>query len=329
MSLFHSIQDQKEMSRKNSISVVIPCFNEQENISEMYQRLQTVLSKLTDTFEIIFVDNGSTDDSNEIFESLVKKDSHVVVISYSRNFGPHGAYTGGLEYASSDAVVCIDGDLQDPPELISAMVKKWKEGFDVVYGIRKNRKGSKVRKFLTYWYYRILSKLSYIKIPLDAGDFALMDRKVVAVINAMPEHNKYFTGLRAWVGFRQVGIPYSRQKRHAGVTKFSLIDYTRWALQSIFSFSYRPLELISYLAIMVVFLILIGIFIYILDFFFYPNNPRGFITLILVILFLGGVQLLCLSIIGQYLANIFEEVKSRPRYIIKGIKRRKRNEATS
>ena len=301
------------------ISVIIPCYNEAENILEMHKRLTAVISKTSKRYEFLFINNGSIDNSISIFRSLVKKDPHVSVITYSRNFGPHGAYAGGLTYARGDSVICIDGDLQDPPELIPKMLEKWHEGYDVVYGIRKKRGGSKLRKFLTILYYRILNKFSYIQIPLDAGDFALMDRKVVELINKMPEHNKYFTGLRAWLGFRQIGIEYSRSERYAGTTKFNLMDYMRWAMQSIFSFSYKPLELISYLAIFVVFLTGFGIFIYLLDFFFYPHNPRGFITLILVILFLGGVQLLCLSIIGQYIANIFEEVKNRPYYIVKEI----------
>jgi polyisoprenyl-phosphate glycosyltransferase len=302
---------------KKNLSVIVPCFNEEENILEMYRRLSGVLKKTISNYEIIFVDNGSTDNSKKIFESLVKKDPHVAVLIYSRNFGPHGAYTGGLDYVRGDAVVFIDGDLQDPPELIEKMVQMWQKGYDVVYGIRKRRKGSNLRKLLTLIFYRVLNKLSYVRIPLDAGDYSLMDRKIVDLIKDMPEHNKYFTGLRAWVGFKQTGIEYNREERRAGNTKFSLIEYFRWALQSIFSFSYKPLEVISYLAILVFLLSFLGIFIYILDFFFYPNNPRGFITLILVILFLGGVQLLCLSIIGQYLANIFEEVKNRPKYIVK------------
>lgn len=301
------------------ISVVVPCFNEKENILKTYNRLRTVLQKCTKNYEIIFIDNGSTDGSQKIFEALVQKDSHVIVIVYSRNFGPHGAYSGGLMNITGDAVVCIDADLQDPPELIPEMIKKWQEGYDVVYGARKKRKGNILRKILTIVYYRILSRLSDIKIPLDAGDFALMDRKVVEHINAMPEHNKYFTALRAWVGFRQHEIPYNRAERKVGKTKIRLIEYTRWALQNICSFSYRPLEFISYITVFVVFLTGLGILLYFLDYFFYPNNPREFNTIIVAILFIGAVQLLCLSIISQYLSIIFEEAKNRPQYIIKKV----------
>lgn len=308
---------------KKSLSVVVPCFNEEDNILQLYKRVKNVLSKNLSDYEIVFVDNGSTDSSSKILKDIAKKDKRVIVLVFSRNFGPHGAYTGGLQYANGDAIVFIDGDLQDPPEFIEKMIDKWQEGYDVVYGVRKERKGSLLRKLLTRLYYRILNKLSYVKIPLDAGDFGLMDRKIVNLIKTMPEHNKYFTGLRAWVGFSQIGLEYSRSARASGKTKFRLLDYFRWAASNITSFSHKPLELISYLAILVVFLVVIGIFIYFLDFFFYPNNPRGFITLILVTLFLGGIQLLSLSIIAQYLVNIVEDTKERPQYIIKEILKHK------
>lgn len=304
------------------LSIVIPCFNEEENIKRTYQRVTGIVTKIFRNYEIIFIENGSTDKSIDILRKLVDKDSHLLVLSLSRNFGPYGAYAGGLAYSKGDAVVCIDCDLQDPPELIPEMVKKWQERYDVVYGIRSRRKGNVLRSALVKFYYRVLNKLSYIRIPLYAGDFALMDRKVVALLNAMPERNKYFTGLRAWVGFKQLGIEYERSDRKFGKTKFSMIDYFRWGFNSIASFSYKPLELISYLTIFVVFLVIVGIFIYFLDFFFYPNNPRGFITLILVTLFLGGIQLLSLSIIAQYLANIFEETKNRPNFIVKEVLRK-------
>jgi polyisoprenyl-phosphate glycosyltransferase len=304
---------------KKKVSVVIPCFNEKENILEMHKRLTQVLKKCVSDYELIFVDNGSTDGSLGVFKSLKKKDQNTSVLVYSRNFGPHGAYAGGINCAKGDAVIFIDGDLHDPPELIEKMIELWNKNNEVVYGIRKKRKGSWIRKILTNIFYKVLNKLSYVKIPLDAGDFGLMDKKVADLIKKMPEHNKYFTGLRAWVGFSQVGIEYDRHIRAAGKTKFSLLDYFRWAFGSITSFSYKPLELISYLTIIVVFLAIAGIFIYLLDFFFYPNNPRGFITLILGILFLGGIQLLSLSIIAQYLASLIEEAKERPEYIIREV----------
>lgn len=308
---------------KKKLSIVIPCFNEEENIERTYKKLTKVVSRITKNYEIIFIENGSTDKSLEILSSITKKNPHIVAISYSRNFGPYGAYAGGFKYATGDAIICIDADLQDPPELISQMVYKWQEGFDVVYGIRSRRKGSVLRKNFVKLYYRIMSKLSYIKIPLDAGDFSLIDRKVIDVINKMPEHKRYIGGLRAWAGFKQCGISYERKDRKFGSTKFNFFKYLSFAVENIFSFSYKPLELIYYLSVIIVGLTVLGIVAYFLLFLFYPNIPRGFITLILVILFLGGVQLLCFSIVCQYLAQIFEEVKNRPHYIVKEVLRSK------
>lgn len=295
----------------------------------LYHRLNKVTKKLGIDYEYIYVENGSSDNSQQIIRDLIKKDNHVRMLVYSRNFGPHGAYTGGLQFVTGDVVVCIDGDLQDPPELIETMIKKWKEGYKVVYGIRRKRKEGPMRKLGYLLYYRILHKLSYIPIPKDASDFALMDRKVVDIINAMPEHNKYIAALRAWVGFEQYGFEYERLARFGGKTKFNMMAYYRWAIQGFFSFSYKPLELISYLAFGTVFLTLLGIPVYFSMFFFYPDRPKGFITLILVMLFLGGVQLLCLSIIGQYIANIFEETKMRPHFIIKEVVGREARDQTN
>ena len=307
------------------LSIIIPCFNEEDNIKNTHQRLTDIISKVSSKYELIFVDDASTDKTPLILKGLAKKDSHVVIIYFARNFGPYGAFAAGFKYADGDGIVCIDCDLQDPPEIIPKMVKKWQEGYDVVYGIRSRRKGGFLRKILVKYYYQVLKKLSYIDIPLYAGDFSLIDRCVVDAINSMPEHRRYLGGLRAWVGFSQFGIEYVRNERKFGRTKFNLSAYFRLAFESIFSFSYKPLELISYLAIAVVSLTLVGIVVYLIYFLLYPNISRGFPTLILVILFLGGIQLLCLSIISQYLANIFEESKNRPHFIIKDILGKNKN----
>jgi len=298
------------------LSIIIPCFNEEDNIDKTYKRLSGILQKAVKDYEIIFIENGSIDSSFNILKKIVKNDSKIVVIKFSRNFGPYGAFAAGLQYATGDAVSFLDCDLQDPPELIPQMLEKWQEGFDVVYGIRSRRKGSFLRRAFVNLYYRIFKKLSYVNIPLDAGDFSVIDRKVVDVINSMPEHKRYLGGLRAWAGFKQIGIEYTRDKRLYGETKFSMLAYFRFAFENIFSFSYKPLDLISYLAIIVVSLLLVGIVVYFIIFLSYPDIPKGFMTLILAILFLGAIQLLCLSIISQYLANIFEEVKGRPHYIV-------------
>ncbi|MGE5548915.1 MAG: glycosyltransferase family 2 protein [Bacteroidota bacterium] len=302
------------------ISVIIPCYNEADNIIALYDRLTKVLAGLTDDYELLYVNNGSTDASDRIFRRLCAQDEKVTVICLSRNFGSsQPAYTCGMEHAAGDCVVCIDGDLQDPPELIPDMVAKWREGYDVVYGIRKKREGGLVRRIGYKLFYRLFKRLSYIDIPLDAGDFALLDREVVQALNRLPERNRFLRGLRAWVGFKQTGVEYVRAERKAGRTSNSFIDNIRWANMGIFSFSYRPLELISFLAIFVVALSAVGIVIYIASYFLYPSAPRGFSTLIVSILFIGGIQLLCLSIMGEYLGKIFEEVKQRPKYLVKEI----------
>lgn len=305
------------------ISVLIPCYNEEGNIEEMYRRLTSVLNKVTCNYQLIYVDNGSTDSSEQIFHDLVEQDEKVTVITLSRNFGSSQvSYTCGLEYAKGDCVICIDGDIQDPPEMIPDMISKWLEGYDVVYGIRKKRKGNIIRRIGYKIFYRMFKIFSYIDVPLDAGDFALLDRKVVDAINQLPERSRFLRGLRAWVGFKQTGLEYVRQDRKAGKTSNSLFDNIRWAKMGLFSFSYWPLEFISFLAYFVVILSLIGIVGYTVSYFIYPTAPRGFSTLIVAILFLGGIQLLCLSIIGEYLGKIFEEVKQRPHYLVKEILRK-------
>lgn len=302
------------------ISVIIPCYNEEGNILNMYERLIKVLNPITNNYELVFINNGSTDNSYKIFDYLTEKNPKVTVIELSRNFGSsQPAYTCGLEYVTGDCAVLIDGDIQDPPELIPNMVTKWLEGYDVVYGIRKKRKGSLIRRIGYKIFYRMLKKLAYIDIPLDAGDFSLIDRKVIDALNLLPERNRFIRGLRAWVGFKSIGIEYTREDRKAGKTSNSFMDNIRWAKMGIFSFSYYPLELISYIAFIVMLISLFGICVYIISYFVYPNAPRGFSTLIVAILFLGSIQLLSLSIIGEYLGKIFEETKGRPKYIIKRI----------
>lgn len=301
------------------ISVVIPCYNERDNIGPMYQRLTTVMSQLTSRYELIFVNNGSEDDSAPILAELACADQRVSVLTLSRNFGSPGAYTSGLEYASGEAVVCIDGDIQDPPELIPALAAKWLEGYDVVYGIRTRREGNVVKRAGYKAFYRLFRTLSYVDMPLDAGDFGLIDRKVVDVLVKMPERSRWIRGMRAWAGFRQTGIPYVRNDRIAGRSSNSMLDLFRWAWFAIVSFSYVPLTLISYLAAFVVGLAAVGIVVYTALYVVDPSAPKGFQTLLVAILFLGAVQLLCLSIIGAYLGKIFEEIKARPTYVIQNV----------
>lgn len=308
------------------LSVIIPCYNERENISPMYDRLTAVLKKLPYRYELIFVDNGSTDNSRRLFENIVRKDSNVKTIVLSRNFyKSQGAYTAGIDYATGEALILIDGDLQDPPEVIPRFVEKWEEGSHIVYGKRVKRAESLLRKIGYHYFYKLFRKLSYIDIPSDAGDFSLIDRKVADIIKGMPERNRYIRGLRAWVGFTSTAVPYERKERYKGITTNSMVDNVRWALFAITSFSYAPLELISWLACSTVILAGIGLLIYTVLYFIVPDAPRGFQTILMIVLFLGSIQLVCFSIIAQYLAIMFEEIKQRPKYIVDAIIERKRH----
>ncbi|HEV2034608.1 MAG TPA: glycosyltransferase family 2 protein [Candidatus Dormibacteraeota bacterium] len=304
------------MLTDRSISIVVPCYNEQENIRVLHERIVAVMGQLTADWELVFVDNGSRDESRVAFAEVAAQDPHVTVLSLSRNFGSQAAYSSGLDYARGKAVICMDADLQDPPELIPKLVSRWLEGYEVVYGDRIRRKAGLGMRLAYKAFYRLLRRFSYIDIPLDAGDFGLLDRRVVDIMNAMPERNRLIRGLRAWVGFRQVGVPYVRDARHAGRSSNSLIDLFRWASTGLVSYSYAPLELISLMAGVVMVLAALAIVVYTVLYFIRPGAPQGFQTLLVAVLFLGAVQLLCFSIISEYIAKIFEEVKARPKYIV-------------
>ena len=309
------------------ISVVIPCYNESANIRPMHERLTRVLSQVTPQREIIYVDNNSTDNSEAIYRQLSQEDSTVSAILMARNFGSSDtSYSAGTEHARGDAVIWIDGDIQDPPELITEFIKKWQEGYDVVYGIRSKRKVSALLGWAYKMFYKIFNRYSYISMPLYAGDFCLIDRKVADALNGFPERDRFVRGLRAWVGFRQTGIEYVREERKQGVTTQSLGRYIYAAKKGIVSFSYAPLSLISNIALIAMMLSLIAIVVYPILAVFYPAPP-GFLTLLVVMLFLGSVQFFVLAILGEYLGRIFEEVKQRPKYIIREIINNHRNNA--
>ncbi len=309
----------RELNRPPYVSVVVPCYNEEGNIRPMYARLTAALRAVTTNYELIFVNNGSYDESAEIFDELASADQRVSIVNLSRNFGAQGAYTAGFAYASGDCVVGLDGDIQDPPEMIPEFIAKWLEGYDVVYGIRERRKGSLARRIGYKLFYRLLRQVSYVDIPLDASDFALMDHRVVKVLNAMPERSRLIRGLRAFAGFSQTGIPYVRQERFSGKSSNSIRALFKWASLGIISFSFAPLSLISYLAGTVVALAAVALVVYTALYFIFPGSPHGFETLLVSVLFLGGVQLLCLSIIGAYLSKIFEEVKARPSFLVNDV----------
>ncbi|MFA5932987.1 MAG: glycosyltransferase family 2 protein [Microgenomates group bacterium] len=304
---------------KRKISAIIACYKDGQAVPFMYSRLVKVFSKIKIDYEIIFVNDGSPDDTENILEKLAKKDKKVVAINHSRNFGSQMAFSSGMEIATGDAVVLLDGDLQDPPELIEKFYGKWLEGYDVIYGIRVKREATTTLQICYKLFYRIFQKLSYIKIPVDAGDFSLIDRNVVEVLNNMPEKDRFLRGLRAWVGFNQTGIPYTRPERMFGKTTNNWHKNFGWARKGIFSFSYVPLEMITYISMFVVFFSFVGIVIQVILRLLYPQSPRGISLIVVLTLFLGGIQLLGISILGEYIGKIFEEVKNRPKYIVKSI----------
>lgn len=304
-----------------TISLIIPTYNESENIFDMYSRIRKVFSNLTYSYEIIFIDNYSIDASEKILTDLAKKDKKVKVIFMSRNFGsPQPSFIAGLQFCKGDAAVLLHGDIQDPPELIPDFIKKWENGYDVVYGIRETRKGySWLMNFFYRSFYYLLNKLAYIQIPLNAGEFSLIDRQVIDELNKMDEYDYYLRCLRAFAGFKQTGIPYIRPAREKGKSTETFWSGLWWAKTIIVNFSFKPLAFISQLAFLVVVASFLSILLFLIYYFFNPSSPRGIPTLFVLILFLGGVQLLALSVISEYLSKIFLEVKKRPRYIIKKI----------
>jgi glycosyltransferase involved in cell wall biosynthesis len=308
------------MEPRVTISAIIACYRDAPAVPQMYTRLKAVFDKLGVGYEIIFINDASPDNAEEVLAELAMKDAHVTVVNHARNFGSQSAFTSGMRIATGDAVVLLDGDLQDPPELIERFVAKWHEGYDVVYGQRVSREATLPMRVFYKLFYRVFRAMSYVPVPVDAGDFSLLDRRVVDALNALPESNRFMRGLRAWVGFKQTGVPYVRPERPFGRSTNSLLRNLGWARKAIFSFSYAPLELITWLALTTVGLSVFAILTQAGLRLAAPQLvPRGFTTIILVILFLGGIQLLCLAIIGSYLAHIYDEVKRRPSYVVASV----------
>ena len=301
------------------ISVVVACYRDAGNVREMCSRLTSVLPQVTANYEIIFVNDNSPDNAEELLLDIAAQDAHVTVISHSRNFGSQMAFTSGMRQSLGDAVILMDGDLQDPPETIPVLIAEWTKGYDVVYGVRDQRVENPLMESARKLFYRLYRRLSYIDVPVDAGDFSVMSRRVVDAMLQMPERDRFLRGLRSWVGFRQTGVPYVRAARFAGESTNSLLENVGWAKRGIFSFSYRPLELISLMALMVTFLAGAAIVIYFILYFVIPNAPRGYLTLLVAVLLLGAVQLFSLSIIAEYLGRVFEEVKQRPQFIVRSV----------
>ena len=304
---------------KPVISIVIPVFNEEEVLPELYRRTRQAMEEVDEPWELILVDDGSQDRSAEIIAQLNHEDPRVKGLSFSRNFGFQEAVTAGLAHAAGDAVVLSDADLQDPPEVIPQMIDRWREGNEVVFGVRANREGETwFKKSTAKIFYRTIHRITSVDIPLDTGDFRLMDRRVVDAILRMPERNRFLRGMVPWVGFRQSGLPYERQARFAGDSKFkSVRQMLPFALDAITSFSYFPLQLATYLGFVVASISLIAIVVVIsLRLFGRQQELTGQATTLVAVLFLGGVQLISLGIIGEYLGRIYDEVKGRPLYLV-------------
>lgn len=302
------------------ISAIIACYKDEKAIPIMHDRLTKTFQKLKINYEIIFVNDGSPDNTEKLLKKIVDKDPHTIAVNHSRNFSSQMAFTSGMDIATGDAIVFLDGDLQDPPEMIEKFYKKWIEGYDVVYGIRNKREAPLLMQYAYKIFYRIFHKISYISIPLDAGDFSLIDRKVFEVLKTFPERDRFLRGLRAWVGFKQTGVPYNRPERMFGHTTNNFYKNFNWATKGIFSFSYAPLQMMTMLSLFVFILSFIAMILQIIFKIILPNSaPKGTTSILIAVLFIGSVQLLGISILGEYIGKIFEEVKQRPKYIVKSI----------
>src|SRR5262245_28398778 len=304
-------------TNKKLVSVVVPVYNESEVIGEFYRRATATFAALNGIdYEILFVDDGSRDDSYRQLLGFASTDSHVRILKFSRNFGHQIAITAGIDHALGDCVVVIDADLQDPPEVLQLMLDKWREGFDVVYGVRADRDGERAMKLLTASvFYRLLGKVAKIEIPADVGDFRLMSRRAADQLKELREKDRFVRGLVSWIGFRQTGVQYQRDKRYAGETKYPYRKMIKFAWDGIASFSTTPLKLATWLGYgssILAFLYLLSVFIQKL----WNITVQGWATIMVAIMFLGGVQLICLGILGEYLGRIFNEVKPRPMYIV-------------
>jgi polyisoprenyl-phosphate glycosyltransferase len=301
------------------VSVIVPCFNEQEVLHHTNQKLTAALEQMRLKFEVIYVDDGSVDSTSEILREFAAHDPRIRVVRFSRNFGHQMAITAGLEHASGDAVVVIDADLQDPPEVILEFVQKWMEGYDVAYGLRADREGETAFKLWTAKaFYRCINRLSDTRIPLDTGDFRLMDRRVVDALLAMPERDRFVRGMVSWLGFSQVAVSYHREARVAGVTKFSFFKMLRFAMDGIFSFSIVPLRLATWTGFAASGLAILGILAAVVERILGVSGlVKGWASVMIAVLFIGGVQLICIGLIGEYVGRIYGESKRRPLYVLR------------
>jgi len=299
-------------------SLVIPIYNEEENLAELYRRISAVMDRMDGPVELILINDGSRDRSLELLRKLHEQDSRISYLSFARNFGHQIAVTAGLNFSTGQVVVIMDGDLQDPPELIIDMVEQWQQGYQVVYAQRtQRRQESWFKRLPAYMYYRILRHLADVDIPIDTGDFCLMDRCVVNVLNAMPERNRYIRGLRAWIGFKQTAVKFERDPRFAGEVKYTFRKSLSLAMNGLVSFSKVPLRLSIYMGLFAAFVSVLMAFLILYWRIFYPNSALTGLTIVMMaVFFLGAVQLVSIGILGQYIGRIYEEVKGRPLYTL-------------
>jgi dolichol-phosphate mannosyltransferase len=300
-------------------SIVAPVFNEEETLPHFYQHVVAVMEQVGETFELIFVNDGSRDGSLRLMQELHERDQRVRVVDFSRNFGHQIAISAGLDYARGEAVIILDADLQDPPEVIPALIARWKDGAEVVYAQRSSRKGETRFKLLTAsLFYRLITRITSVEIPRDTGDFRLLDRRVVDTLVTMREQHRFMRGLSAWVGFRQEAVQYERHERFAGTTKYPLFKMIRFSIDAITGFSHVPLQLATTFGFILAGLSLLGILIAIILRIF-TGAIVGQASTLIMVLFMGGIQLIFLGIIGEYLGRIYDEVRSRPLYIVRRV----------
>jgi polyisoprenyl-phosphate glycosyltransferase len=315
--------------RSPELSVVVPLYNEEENVKELYRRLVRSLGALDLAFELVFVNDGSKDSTPRLLDELQAGDRRVVAIHLSRNFGHQPAVSAGLDHAAGKAVIIMDGDLQDPPEVLGEFVQRWREGAEVVYAVRKKRKENWFKRCGYFLFYRLLRAISDIDIPLDSGDFCLMDRKVVDVLKHLPERQRFVRGLRTFVGFKQVGHCYERAAREAGQPKYTFSALVHLAVDGLVSFSGYPLRLVTYFGFVTA-LLGMGLSVWaFVDALSNQATPRGWASTMIVVLFMGSIQLISLGIIGEYIRRIFLEIKGRPTYIIRDVRKDEPDARTS
>jgi dolichol-phosphate mannosyltransferase len=309
-----------KMDRKRPVtfSIAVPVYNEVESLPKLFPQIRAVMESLGEPWELILVDDGSTDGSSEVIRSLSAEDNRVRPVIFARNFGHQIAITAGLDYSRGEVVIIMDADLQDPPEVITDLVAKWREGYEVVYAVREERVGeSWFKKVTASFFYRLINRITDVNIPLDTGDFRLLDRKVVDKLNTMRERHRFPRGMTAWVGFRQIGVPYKRAARYAGETKYPFSKMLRLALNAITGFSYFPLQLATYFGFVCAGISALAIPVVIVLRLAGNQAFFGQATTLIAVLFLGGVQLISLGILGEYVGRLYDEVKNRPLYIVR------------